>query len=148
MLTTKTKYALRALIYLAKNESKGPVLIAKLAKDEQLPRKFLERILLDMNKEGILSSKKGKGGGYSLGKNTDQIFIGDIVRIMDGPLAPVSCVSKTAYAPCKDCRSEAGCMIRPVMKKVRDAIAQILDNTTLADMITKSSDEAFWVYVI
>lgn len=149
MLTKKTKYALRALIYLAERRADGPVLIARLAADERIPRKFLEHILLELNKEGILQSKKGKGGGYFLQKDADQIFIGDVVRLMDGPLAPVSCVSKTAYAPCKECSDEASCAIRGVMKQVRDAIADILDKTSLADMMNLGQpSKNAWSYVI
>jgi Rrf2 family protein len=148
MLTKKAKYALRSLIYLARRADQGPILIATLAAEEKMPRKFLERILLEMNKEGILDSKKGKGGGYFLGKSADQIVIGDVVRIMDGPLAPVSCVSKTAYAKCKDCSAEDTCAIRPVMKRVRDAMADILDQTTLNDMLHMTIDETAWSYEI
>jgi Rrf2 family protein len=149
MLTKKTKYALRALVYLAENNKQGPVLIAKLAGDEKIPRKFLERILLELNNEGILQSKKGKGGGYTLLKSSDEIKIGDVVRLMDGPLAPVSCVSKTAYARCQECREEVSCPIKAVMQEVREAIANILDNTSLADMMnmTDASHNA-WSYVI
>jgi len=147
MLTLKTKYALRALIYLAGNKG-SPVLIAKIAKDERMPKKFLERILLEMNREGILTSKKGKGGGYLLGRPPSEISIGEVVRIMDGPLAPVSCVSATAYAPCKDCPSESLCAIKPVMKKVRNAIAGIMDTTTLEDMIRLGPGSESWAYVI
>jgi Rrf2 family protein len=149
MLTKKTKYALRALIYLANQRNGQPVLISRLAADEKIPRKFLERILLELNNEGILQSKKGKGGGYSLLRHADEIKIGDVVRLMDGPLAPVSCVSKTAYARCKECGSEANCQIRAVMQEVRDAIAEILDNTSLADMMNMGpSTESAWFYVI
>ena len=149
MLTKKTKYALRALIYLAQRRNEGPVLIARLAADEKIPRKFLERILLELNNEGILQSKKGKGGGYTLHKNADEIKIGDVVRMMDGPLAPVSCVSKTAYSRCKECSEESTCHIRAVMQEVRDAIADILDNTSLADMMNMGHEsESAWSYVI
>ncbi|HMP89166.1 MAG TPA: Rrf2 family transcriptional regulator [Kiritimatiellia bacterium] len=149
MLTKKTKYALRALVYLAENQANGPVLIAKLAADEKMPRKFLERILLELNNEGILQSKKGKGGGYFLHKRTNEIKVGDVVRLMDGPLAPVSCVSKTAYARCKDCGSESSCKIRGVMKEARDAIAEILDGTSLADMMNMTDESKnAWSYVI
>jgi Rrf2 family protein len=147
MLTKKTKYALRALIYLAEHRD-SPVLIAHLARDEKMPKKFLERILLEMNKEGFLGSKKGKGGGYFLARPASEIFIGDVVRIMDGPLAPVSCVSVTAYAPCKDCPSESTCHIRSVMKRVRDAMADILDKTSLQDMIRMGPQDESWSYVI
>jgi len=138
MLNKKTKYALRSLLYLARHPDDGPVLIATLAVKEGIPRKFLEHILLMLNKEGILASKKGKGGGYFLALPADRIVIGDVVRLMDGPLAPVPCVSKTAYAKCKDCGSESACLIRPVMKKVRDAISDILDQTTLQDMLEEA----------
>jgi len=149
MLTKKTKYALRALIYLAEHQKNGPVLIATLAAEEKIPRKFLERILLELNNEGILQSKKGKGGGYFLQKSSDEIKIGDVVRLMDGPLAPVSCVSKTAYARCKECREETTCPIRAVMHEVRDAIAEILDNTSLADMMNMGDEsQNAWSYVI
>ncbi len=149
MLTKKTKYALRALIYLAEKRSGPPVLISQLAADQKIPRKFLERILLELNNEGILQSKKGKGGGYTLLKRTDEIKIGDVVRLMDGPLAPVSCVSKTAYARCKECGEESSCQIRAVMHEVRDAIADILDNTSLADMMNMGDEsKSAWSYVI
>jgi len=149
MLTKKTKYALRALIYLADHQGKGPVLIARLAADQKIPRKFLERILLELNNEGFLQSKKGKGGGYSLQKSAEDIKLGDVVRLMDGPLAPVSCVSKTAYARCKECGEESTCQIRAVMREVRDAIADILDSTSLADMMNMNDQSgSAWSYVI
>ena len=147
MLTKKTKYALRALIYMAEHAGKS-VLIANLARDEKMPKKFLERILLEMNKEGFLASKKGKGGGYFLARPAKDIFIGDVVRIMDGPLAPVSCVSVKFYTPCKDCPSESACHIRAVMKKVRNAISEILDKTSLDDLMTMEPDAQSWSYVI
>ena len=142
MITSKAKYALRALIYLADQEGKDPVLIAQLARDEKIPKKFLERILLEMKTRGFLRSQKGKGGGYSLAKSPGQISVGDIIRLMDGPIAPVSCVSQTAYAPCRECRDEATCSIRLVMKEVRDAIAGVMDRTTLADMVQRGKEAA------
>lgn len=135
MLTKKTKYALLALIYLARHQNEGPILIEKLAAEEKIPRKFLERILLDMKNFGLLQSRKGKGGGYSLKEPVDKIMIGDVIRLMDGPLAPVPCVSKTAYAKCGECRDEWACPIRAVMRKVRDAISDIVDSTSLEDML-------------
>lgn len=148
MLTKRTKYALRALMYLAERQSQGPVLIAQLAADEGMPKKFLERILLDLNKQGYLQSKKGKGGGYFIARPLEEISIGDVVRLMDGPLAPVSCVSKTAYRPCAECKDEATCGIKKVMQGVRDSISKILDNTTLADMIAQDNVMSAWAYVI
>jgi len=141
MLSRKTKYGLNSLLYLAKRIDQGPVLIAALSSDEKIPQKFLEAILLDLKKHGILDSKKGKGGGYMLSKHPKEIKIGQIVRILDGPLAPVSCVSQTAYKKCDECRDENLCGIRLVMKDARDAIANILDNTSLEDVLLKAENQ-------
>jgi Rrf2 family protein len=138
MLSRKAKYALRALEYLALHKGPEPAHIADMAKDEGLPQKFLERILLDLRKQGILYSRKGKGGGYQLNRPAKEIRLGDVIRLMDGPLAPVSCVSQTAYAKCADCKDERTCCVRFVMKDVRDAIAGVLDGMTLADMVRKT----------
>lgn len=138
MMTKKTKYALRALIQLARRDRQTPVLIAELAREERIPQKFLERILLDLKSRGVLRSQKGKGGGYFLARPPHEISLGDVLRFLDGPLAPVSCVSQTAYAPCRECSDEATCGIRSVMKEVRDAIADIVDATTLADLVQRS----------
>ncbi len=137
MLSKKAKYGLQAIIYLAKEEkkNKGPIQIAELAKHEKIPKKFLEIILLEMRKQGILHSKLGAGGGYSLGKPADKITIGQIVRLLDGPLAQVSCLSKIAYHKCDECKDEKTCEIRKIMKKVHDSTARILDGTTLSDAV-------------
>ena len=137
MISKKTKYGLRALIYLAREYKKGPVLISDIAKNEKMPQKFLEFILLDLKKNGILESKKGKGGGYFLATEPKKTYLGNIVRVLDGPLAPVSCVSQTAYRKCEDCLDENCCGIKLIMKDVRDAIANILDKTTLEDVLTR-----------
>lgn len=134
MLSMKAKYGLRALLYLANHEGEGPVLISELAENENIPKKFLELILLDLKNHGILQSKKGKGGGYWLGRKPAVIKLGRVIRLLDGPLAPLPCVSQTAYVPCDECEDEKTCGIRLVMRDVRDAIASILDNTTLADV--------------
>jgi Rrf2 family protein len=136
-LSQKARYALRALYALAADGASGPILIADLADREKIPRKFLETILLELKNAGILRSKKGKGGGYSLARTPETITIGQIVRVIDGPLAPIPCVSERAYARCEECADEATCGTREVMKKVRDAIASILDGTTLADVQAK-----------
>lgn len=138
MLSSKAKYGLHALMNLCEKYERGPVLIADVARREKIPKKFLEGILLELRKHGILGSKKGKGGGYHLAKHPSEVTIGQIVRILDGPLAPVSCVSQTAYKPCQECVDEHRCGIRLVMKDVREAIAEILDHTTLEDMVAKS----------
>ena len=137
MLSMKAKYGLRALLYLAKQPDQVPVLISDLAENEDIPKKFLELILLDLKKHGILQSKKGKGGGYSLRRKPEAIKLGRVIRVLDGPLAPVPCVSQTAYVPCDECKDERTCGIRIVMKEVRDAMASILDNTSLADLMGK-----------
>jgi Rrf2 family protein len=137
MISKKTKYALKAVIYLAREYEKGPVLIADLARDEMIPKKFLELILLTMKNNGILMSKKGKKGGYYLAKSPRKVTMGQIVRIMEGTLAPVPCVSESSYEKCEECESENACGIRIIMKDVRDAIADILDNATLADVLEK-----------
>jgi Rrf2 family protein len=135
MLSKRAKYGLHALLHLARKADDGPVLISTLAQDEAIPQKFLEAILLDLRKQGILISKRGKGGGYLLNGGAGEITLGRIVRLLDGPLAPVPCVSKMAYSRCQDCKDEATCEIRAVMQEVRDAIAGILDSYTLADAI-------------
>ena len=135
MLSRKSKYALKAMVVLAKEHGQGPVLIADIARRERIPRKFLETILLELRNRGVLQSRKGKGGGYFLSRSPRKVTLGEILRDIEGPLAPISCVSHTAYARCQDCRDERTCGIRLVMKEVRDATARILDSTTLADVL-------------
>jgi len=137
MLSNKAKYALRALFALSKKYGQGPVLISDLAAEEGIPKKFLELILLDLKNQGILQSKKGKGGGYFLGKNPDSVTLGQVIRILDGPLAPLPCVSQTAYRKCDECEDETTCGIRIVMKEVRDATARIVDGVSLANVLTR-----------
>jgi len=142
MISKKTKYALKGLLYLARKYDQGPILISDLARDERIPKKFLELILLTMKNNGILQSRKGKGGGYYLGKPPREISVGNVIRILEGPLAPVSCVSESAYAKCQECLDERSCGIRLVMKDVRDAITNILDKTSLADMLEREEKAA------
>lgn len=111
------------------------MLISDIAQTEQIPRKFLELILLELRNKGILQSRKGKGGGYFLARAPGHVTLGEILRVVEGPLAPIPCVSKTAYMECRDCRDEKTCGVRMVMKEVRDATARILDSTTLADVL-------------
>lgn len=139
MLTNKAKYALRALVFLTEEYGKGPVLISKIAEKEGIPKKFLELILLELKNHGILQSKKGKGGGYLLGKTAASVSVGTVVRLMDGPLAPVPCVSETAYRRCDECNDEKTCSVRLIMKEVRDSIAEVLDRASLADMAAQRS---------
>ena len=137
MISKKTKYALNSLIYLAKNYGRGPVFIHDLARKEGMPKKFLEAILLELKNKGFLQSRRGKAGGYLLGKSPEKIILGEVIRVLEGPLAPVSCVSQTAYQKCDECKDENCCGIRFLMKDVRDAIANILDNTNLSDVLKR-----------
>lgn len=137
MLSHKSKYALKALLVLAKEYGQGPVLIADISRREGIPRKFLELILLELRNQGMLQSKKGKGGGYFLARPPQQIRLGEALRVLEGPMAPLPCVSRTAYRRCEECRDERICGIRIVMKDVRDATARILDSTTLADVLKR-----------
>ncbi len=134
MLSSKSKYGLKALLVLAREADHGPVLVADLAAREKLPRKFLETILLDLKRHRVVESRKGPGGGYFLRRKPSEVTFGEVIRALDGPLAAVSCVSETAYMPCRECPDEITCGVRFAMKKVRDATAEILDHTTLADV--------------
>ncbi len=139
MLSQKCKYALQAMLALARAEPEQLCLVSDIAEAGNLPRKFLEAILLELNRNGLVRSRRGRGGGYALAKPADAITFGQIVRIMDGPLAPLSCVSVNYYRRCEDCRDEAACDIRRVMRRVRDAIAQELDETSLADALAEGA---------
>jgi len=131
MLSKKSKYGLKALLALAEEEGRGPVQASELAERQRLPKKFLEAILLELKRHGLLQSKKGRGGGYVLNRKPGDITLGQVIRILNGPLALVPCVSQTAYMKCEECVDEETCGVRLAMKEVRDATAQILDNTTL-----------------
>lgn len=137
MLSKRAKYGLRAVLALAREHGQGPMLISALSEDERIPQKFLELILLDLKRQGILRSKKGRGGGYSLARSPGDVSLGQVIRILDGPLAPLPCVSQTAYVRCEECDDETTCGIRTVMKEVRDSTARILDGTTVADVLTR-----------
>jgi Rrf2 family protein len=137
MISQKSKYALKALTVLAREYGKGPVLISEIASQEKIPRTFLELILLELKNQGLLHSRKGRGGGYFLAKAPQSISVGQVLRMTGGPLALLPCVSKTAYRKCEECHDERTCKIRMVMKEVRDATARILDATTLADLVKR-----------
>jgi Rrf2 family protein len=137
MLSMKAKYGLQALSSLTREFGNGPVLIADLAKTEKIPHKFLELILLDLKRQGILQSKKGKGGGYYLSRSPASISIGEVIRALDGTIALLPCVSQSAYRRCEECVDETACGIRQVMKEVRDQTAEILDGTSLEEMCRK-----------
>ena len=141
MLSKKTIYAFKALIHLAGTPSGQPVLIADLARDGNIPRKFLEFILLSLRKGGILQSRVGKGGGYTLALPSGKISIGSVVRLLEGDVSPVQCFSTTNYARCEECQDEATCGIRLTMADVNEALSTVLDNLTLADMVERSENE-------
>jgi Rrf2 family protein len=134
VLSNKSKYGLKALLVLAQEAGGGPVLVSELANRDRIPKKFLEAILLELKRRGVVESKKGKGGGYFLRRRPDDITFGEVIRVLDGPLAAVPCVSQTAYMRCGECVDELTCGVRLAMKEVRDATARILDNTTLTDI--------------
>ena len=137
MLSQKAKYALHALLYLADHTAGEPVQIAEIAESQHMPRKFLELILLELKRHGLVRSIRGKHGGYTLAKPPETITFGQVVRYIDGPLALVPCASKTAYRRCEDCLSETECPIRESMRKARDAVSRVLDNSNLAEAIRR-----------
>jgi Rrf2 family protein len=131
-LSKRTQYSLRALYALARSYGQGPVLISRLAEEEAIPKKFLEQILLSLKSSGLVESKKGKGGGYTLVRPPGNITVAAVIRLMEGPLAPLPCASETRFRKCDECVDIETCGTRLVMREVRDAMAQILDSTTLA----------------
>ena len=135
MLSKKAKYAIHALIHLAKNNDKGPVLISTIAEAEGIPHKFLAAILLDLKKDGTLASKRGKGGGYYLIKDPKEVNMADVMRFFDGAIAFLPCVTHKYYERCEECRDEETCGIRDVFLEVRNSTVQILKNATLAEII-------------
>jgi Rrf2 family protein len=136
-LSKRTQYCLRALYALARDYGKGPTLIAQLAEEEAIPRKFLEQILLSLKSTGLVESKKGKGGGYTLVQPPEQITIGSVIRMVDGPLAPLPCASETRFRKCDECIDIETCGTRIVMREVRDAVSHVLDSTTVAMVCSK-----------
>lgn len=138
MLTQRSRYALRAMLFLAEAPPGGPPIpMNRIAAQANVPRKFLELILADLRDAALLQSHRGKMGGYRLSRAAHLISLGDIIRVIEGPLALVPCVSRTAYRACSDCKSEADCAIRHAMMRVRDETARILDGTSLADAIAE-----------
>ncbi|HEY0297999.1 MAG TPA: Rrf2 family transcriptional regulator [Arachidicoccus sp.] len=133
MLSKKTQYAFKALMYLSQQKDKGPILIAEISRKKKIPLKFLENILLEMKKEGILDSKKGKGGGYFLAKDPGKIVLAEVMRLIDGPISLLPCVSLHFYKKCDNC-DEKECGLRNVLIRVRDANLAILEHQTVADL--------------
>jgi Rrf2 family protein len=133
MLSKKTQYAFQALMYLAQKPNNEPVLIAEISKKKKIPLKFLENILLELRKAGILESKKGKGGGYYFAKNPKDVQLATVMRLLDGPISLVSCVSLYFYEKCKNC-DEKSCGLHTIMAQVRDVNLKILEKKTIADI--------------
>ncbi|GGZ18735.1 Rrf2 family transcriptional regulator [Echinicola pacifica] len=137
MLSKKTKYAFHALTYLGKHKDEGSVLIQDIAAKHGISHKFLENILLELKKAGFLGSKKGKGGGYYLIKEPRDIPLSRIIRLLDGPIALLPCVSLNYYEACEECEDQVRCGLNKVMIQVRDETLNILENKTLADILDK-----------
>jgi Rrf2 family protein len=133
VISQKAKYALRALVALARQGNS--MMIGEIASRERIPRKFLEQILLELKRHGIVMSRRGKLGGYELLMPADQITYGQVLRIIDGPIAPLPCLSRIAYRRCADCRTEDECEIRRVFARVATSAREVLDRTTIADSL-------------
>ncbi|MFC3692322.1 RrF2 family transcriptional regulator [Chenggangzhangella methanolivorans] len=149
MLTKKAKYGLKAMLHLARLDYGASAFVASIAKDNALPKKFLDAILTELRNAGFLTSKTGRNGGYMLARRPEAISVGSIIRTLDGPLAPIACASRTSYAPCSDCGTIELCEIRIMMLEVREAIAGVLDHRTLAELRDARADPmASFVYEI
>jgi Rrf2 family protein len=133
MISKKTQYGLKALSYMAQHAQDGPILIADISAKQNIPIKFLEAILLDLKKAGLLDSKKGKGGGYYFAQSPNTIKVATVIRLLDGPIALLPCASMNFYKKCDDC-DESNCGLNHIMKEVRDATLKILENRTVADI--------------
>lgn len=137
-LSKRGEYGIRSMLYLAKNSKPGELIqLKQIAAKENIPTKYLEQILLALRHAGLLHSRMGIGGGYYLARSAGNISLGQIVRTLDGTLAPVNCVSQTAYEPC-DCPNEKTCGLRLAMLDVRNSISSVLDNTSLGDVVSRS----------
>jgi Rrf2 family protein len=139
MLTNKGKYGLKALIDLANKPYGESYQVSDIALRNNISKKFLDTILLDLKNAGFVQSKKGPGGGYALAKRPGDIKIGAIIRALDGPIAPIACANRTAFRPCDDCKDFDSCAVRLIMTDVRNAMAGILDSTTLSDLAVRSN---------
>jgi Rrf2 family protein len=139
MITMKAKYAIKALARLALAPPGEPVLIADIAEAESIPKKFLEAILAELKQHGVVHSRKGRGGGYLLSKKPETITLAAILRVLDGPIAPVPCLSRTAYRRCDGCTDEATCSVRLVLREAYAASVEVLERTTLADVANNAS---------
>lgn len=136
MLSKKTKYGIKAISFIAKRENNEPVQIATISESENISHKYLESILLTLRKSGFLGSKKGKGGGYYLLRSPEDIPMTEVMRVLEGPIALVPCVSLNYYEACEDCADEKTCVVNKLMIEVRDSTLNIFNNRSLADIIS------------
>ncbi len=139
MLSKKTKYGIKALTFMARSKNDTPVQVAVISNSENISHKFLESILLSLKKAGILGSKKGKGGGYYLLKDSSEILMSDIIRLLEGPIAMVPCVSLNFYEKCEDCPDEDKCSVHRLMLEVRDSTLNVLKNKSLKQLVGESN---------
>lgn len=144
MLSQKAKYALRALLTLAEAPEGEAVLISDIASRDSIPKKFLEQILLDLKHHGLVQSRRGRSGGYTLLKPASEISFGQVLRIIDGPLAPLPCLSRVAYRKCSDCQNEAGCALKRVFAISHQATVTVLDQTSIADALSGARQVPNW----
>jgi Rrf2 family protein len=135
MISQKAKYALRALVALARAGRGQSRMIGEISQDQAIPKKFLEQILLELKRAGMVNSRRGRMGGYELLRAPEEITYGEVLRLIDGPIAPLPCLSKIAYRKCSDCKDEASCEVRHVFERVTLATRAVLDQTTLADSL-------------
>lgn len=140
MISQKAKYALRALVALCKVPTGESVMISEISRAQAIPKKFLEQILLELKRAGIVMSRRGRLGGYVLLRAPEQVTFGEVLRLIDGPIAPLPCLSKIAYRKCVDCADEATCEIRHVFARVTIATREVLDQTTLADAVAAKDE--------
>lgn len=141
MISHKAKYALKALVVLAKASRDGRIVTAtEIAETHRIPKKFLEQILLQLKYRGIVASQRGKAGGYLLRRRPEEVTFGEVLRLIDGPIAPLPCLSRIAYERCEDCADEAGCEVRRVFAEVAQATRNVLDRTTLSAAVREGTD--------
>lgn len=139
-LSRRGEYALKAVLHLASCEPSQTSSVPEIANKNQIPEPFLNQIMLTLKNAGLLRSRRGAHGGYVLNRNANEITLGEIARLMDGPLAPIPCASVTAYEPCPSCPDPDDCILRITMRNVRDVVSDILDNTTIADLVARRSN--------
>lgn len=136
----KTRYALKALAILAESAPGQPVQIGEIAEREAIPLKFLQAILRELRQHGILAAQRGRAGGYSMRLAPRDVTLADVIRALEGPLAPVPCLSRTAYQRCDDCKSERECGVRLVLRDLYEATASVLETTTVFDLVRRTRE--------